>query len=128
MAEAYIPTIEELNLREFLRYRLSLVRIQTGIKNKIHTILGKHNLSFSGTNLFGKKGRKFLEEIKPSLPDQYQENLERYLELLDELKEKLNQADKKAYRLAKQNHQAQLLVTIPGVGKITSFTILAEIG
>lgn len=128
VAEAYIPTIEELELREFLRYRVSLVRIQTGIKNKVHAILGKHNLTFSGTDLFGKKGRRFLEEIKPSLPDQYQENLEKYLELLDELKAKINQADKKAYRLAKENHQAQLLVTIPGVGKITSLTILAEIG
>ena len=41
--------------REILRYRASLVKIQTRVKNKIHTILAKNNVSHSYTDLFGKQ-------------------------------------------------------------------------
>ena len=49
--------------RELLRYRASLVKIQTGIKNKIHTILAKNNLSHDYTDLFGKAGMAFLHSL-----------------------------------------------------------------
>jgi transposase len=42
LPKAYIPTRETRDLRELLRYRASLVRFRTQIKNKIHAILSKN--------------------------------------------------------------------------------------
>lgn len=49
--------------RELLHYWASLVKIQTGIKNKIHTILAKNNISHGYSDLFGKEGMVFLLTI-----------------------------------------------------------------
>ena len=56
---SYVPEkLVRLN-RELLRYRASLVKIQTGIKNKVHTILAKNNISHGYSDLFGKEGTGF---------------------------------------------------------------------
>jgi len=60
--------------RELLRYRASLVKIQTGIKNKIHTILAKNNIGHGYSDLFGKEGTAFLHSL--SLPQNYKMALE----------------------------------------------------
>jgi len=53
--------------RKLFRYRASLVKIQTGVKNKIHTILAKNNVSHSYSDLFGKEGMDFLHSL--TLPE-----------------------------------------------------------
>lgn len=40
--------------RELLRYRASLVRMQTGVKNRVHATLAKNNIDHSFSDLFGK--------------------------------------------------------------------------
>ena len=57
---SYVPDKTVRLNRELLRYRASLVKIQTRVKNKIHTILAKNNVSHSYTDLFGKQGIAFL--------------------------------------------------------------------
>ena len=52
---SYVPERPVRLNRELLRYRASLVKIQTGIKNKIHTVLAKNNIDHSYTDLFGKE-------------------------------------------------------------------------
>ena len=51
--------------RELLRYWASLVKIQTGIKNRVHVILAKNNITHSFSDLFGKQGKDFLSVAKP---------------------------------------------------------------
>jgi len=46
--------------RELLRYRAGLVKIQTGVKNRVHAILAKNN------DLFGKQGKAFLSSLSLS--------------------------------------------------------------
>jgi len=56
---SYVPEKTVRLNRELLRYRASLVKIQTSVKNKIHTILAKNNVNHSYTDLFGKQGMAF---------------------------------------------------------------------
>ena len=46
--------------REWLRYRLALVRIQTGLKNRIHAVLHRHGIVHEFSDLFGRDGRRFV--------------------------------------------------------------------
>jgi transposase len=67
LPKAYIPSRETRDLRELLRYRASLVRFRTQIKNKIHAILSKNGTNSPYSDLFGKAGMVFLKQIELSL-------------------------------------------------------------
>jgi len=56
LPQAYIATKEIRSQRELLRYYMSLVRLRTSIKNRIHAILAKNNIHHGFSDLFGKAG------------------------------------------------------------------------
>lgn len=47
-------------MREVARARIQMVRDQTKTKNRVMAILGKVNLRFAGSDVFGTKGREWL--------------------------------------------------------------------
>ena len=123
---SYVPEKPVRLNRELLRYRASLVKIQTGIKNKIHTILAKNNISHRYSDLFGKEGMTFLHSL--SLPDNYKIALEGYLSVLDTVRREIEVASGRVQLLAKEDRDAMLLMTIPGVGYYSALLIKSEIG
>jgi len=56
---SYVPTKETRMDRELLRYRASLVKLQTGVKNRVHAVLAKNNINHAFSDLFGKVGKDF---------------------------------------------------------------------
>ena len=60
---AYIVDHKTRQERELLRYHISLVKIQTSVKNRIHVILAKHNIHHGFSDLFNKSGREFLKTL-----------------------------------------------------------------
>jgi len=112
--------------RELLRYRASLVKIQTGVKNKIHTILAKNNVSHDYTDLFGKEGMTFLHSL--TVAENYKIALEGYLTILDAVRKEIQLASKKVQQLAEEDHDAVLLMTVPGMGYYSALLAKSEIG
>jgi transposase len=123
---SYVPEKPVRMNRELLRYRASLVKVQTGIKNKIHTILGKNNVNHDYTDLFGKEGMNFLRSLP--LAENYKIALEGYLSVLDTVREQIRAVSGKVQRLAREDQDATLLITIPGVGYYSALLIKSEIG
>jgi transposase len=80
---AYIPPRPVRDTREVLRYRGSLGRLQTQVKNKVHAILSKNGLRPPTQNAFSKRARQFLTQV-PLRPC-YRSALDGYLRLLDAL-------------------------------------------
>ncbi len=80
---AYIPPRPVRDTREVLRYRASLVRLRTQVKNKVHAILAKNGVRTPTKTAFGKKARRFLAQI-PLRPC-YRLALDGYLRLLEAL-------------------------------------------
>lgn len=124
--ESYVPGRQIRMNREMLRYRASLVRIKTGIKNRIHTILAKNNIHHDFTDLFGRKGKEFLRGLE--LADAYKLALDGYLTVLEGLEEEIKLADKQITATAKEDEDAKLLMTIPGVSYYSALLIKSEIG
>ena len=56
------PAVREL--REWLRYRMSLVMTQTALKNRIHAVLHRHGIVHEYSDLFGVAGRWFLNLLE----------------------------------------------------------------
>jgi len=123
---SYVPEKPVRLNRELLRYRASLVKIQTGVKNKIHTILAKNNVSHSYSDLFGKEGMAFLHSL--ALPENYKIALEGYLTVLDVVRREIRLASKKVEQLAEGDRDAMLLMTIPGMGYYSALLTKSEIG
>jgi len=123
---SYVPEKPVRLNRELLRYRASLVKIQTGIKNKIHTILAKNNLSHDYTDLFGKAGMVFLHSLP--LLENYKIALEGYLFVLETVRHEIGGASKRVQQLAEDDQDSMLLMTIPGVGYYSALLIKSEIG
>jgi len=125
ISTVHVSSLETRNLKELLRHRARLVRDATRMKNRIHMLLMKNNHSVPVTDLFGIKGLKYLRCVV--LPHYHQEQLMVYLCLYEELMARIKPLTKSIYTMAKQNPTAQLLMTIPGIGKIIAMFIIAEV-
>jgi len=123
---AYIPPREIRDLRELLRYRGALVRLQTMVKNRIHAILLKHGYQAPVQDVFGVQGREWLTTLP--LRPVYQQALQGFLAILDALRDQISAATTAIDREALTTPAALRLRTLPGVGHYTALLLLAEIG
>lgn len=123
---AYIPPREIRDLRELLRYRAALVRVQTMVKNRIHAILLKHGYQAPVRDVFGVRGREWLETL--ALRPVYQQALQGYLQILAVVREQITAASDTIDHEAQATPQVPTLCTLPGVGHYTALLLLAEIG
>src|SRR3989344_5455851 len=114
------------DLREFMRHRAFLVRLRVRIRNRIHMMLQKHGIICPWTDLFGKSGLLWLKEQQ--LGDVYKRELASLLGLFKELSLHVAERDRECLALAGKSKEAQTIMTIPGIGVVTSLTMLAEIG
>lgn len=125
--EIFVPDEKTIKLRELIRARIYLVKIKTRMKNKIHSLLDKNGFhNHPGTDLFGKAGRNFLRKLTIGKPEEG--IIARYLEIIEKLEENI-----KAFEIIVSNNvddtkEIKLLKSIPGIGKIASHLLLAEIG
>lgn len=126
LPKSYIPPKEIRDLREILRYRASLVRLRTQIKNKIHAILLKNGTSQQFSDLFGKQGIQFLKELP--LRDTYRLALNGYLKALENLSLLIKEVSNIINDLAQDSPDVQLLMTIPGIGAYSAMLIASEVG
>jgi transposase len=123
---AYIPPRAIRDQRELLRYRASLVRLRTQVKNKIAAILTKTGVQTPTKTAFGVKSRRFLATV--SVRACYRLALDGYLRQLAQLTTEIHGADQVIGEHVTADTQAQLLCTIPGIGAYSALLIRSEIG
>ena len=126
LPQAYIPTKPIRDARYLMRYRQNLIYLRTSIKNRVHSIIDNAGIQQSFSDLFGKQGRQFLVQLNLRQP--YTSIIENYLSLIDDLTKRVNKVDNQLRQSLKEDKQAKLLTSIPGVGVITAHIILAETG
>lgn len=124
---AYIPPRPVRDWRELARHRAFLVRLQTRVKNRVHMLLAKRGVTPpSHSDLFGVAGRQWLTHVV--LPEPYSAMRSRYLAVLDHLRTQLREVERTIAQTVTPLPAAQLLETIPGIGRYLALLILAEIG
>jgi transposase len=128
LPEVWIPPSELRDQRELLRLRIFLVRMRTRVKNRIHGTLARHNVQIPGAELFGAEARLQLGSRLPELPVHSREAVEQELATLDFLEIQIKSAEKRLEKIMKVSVEADLLKTLPCVGKILSMVLMLEIG
>ena len=125
---AYAAPREIRDLRTYIRHRDWLITQRTRAKNRVHAMLAYYNLVSPVTDLFGAKGREFLDECLPTLRPAARTVVRDSLDLIDHLNRNIEELENAIELTPEQKKQIKLLTTMPGVGKITATVILAEIG
>jgi len=128
LPEVWIPPSELRDQRELLRMRIFLVHLKTRVKNRIHGTLARHNVVVPGADLFGVASRLRLEARLPELPLHCREAIQRELATLDFLETQIASAEHELEAIMKVSAEADLLKTLPCVGKILSMVLMLEIG
>ncbi len=125
---AYAAPKEFRDLRLYTRHRSWLIKHRTQAKNRIQAVLASYNLVSPVSDLFGVKGRIFLEEVMEELRSAAQRVITDNLDLIDQLDELVKELEEEIPLTEEQAHNIKILMSMPGVGKVTALTILAEIG
>jgi len=125
LPEAWIAPQATRDLRALLRHRASLVRLSTMAKNRIHAVLADRGIR-QQTGLWTGIGRVWLAELE--LPPTQRAIVEDYLALLDGLAEPITRLDHQIATLARADPRVQALMVLPGIGRLTAMTLVAEIG
>jgi transposase len=118
---SYLPPPEIRELRDIVRQRAYLVKLRTELKNKIHAILARHWIEPPYKNIFTQQGTHWLHTL--SIP-----GIQRYLPILENLEDQITDSSTQISQIAHENRDAQLLMTIPGIGSYSALLLIAEIG
>src|SRR5690242_10913631 len=125
LPEAWIAPAKVRQLRALLRHRISLVRLATQTRNRIHAVAADHGYDRSASYWTGP-GRGWLAELE--LPAASREIITGCLAVIDGLAPAIDRIDGELHQFAKADPRVKVLRTLPGVGEFTALVMVAEIG
>jgi transposase len=125
LPEAWIAPAKVRQLRALLRHRISLVRLATQLRNRIHAVAADHGYDRSASYWTGP-GRGWLAEL--DLPAASREIITDCLAVIDGLAPVIDRIDGELHARAKADPRVRVLRTLPGVGEFTALVMVAEIG
>jgi transposase len=127
VATIYYPPPHVRELRELCRYRLGLVRVRTGLKQRIHALLVRQGVIDPGlSNLWQGQGAQWLARVQ--LPGRAGESLAGLRQLLRQVSEHVSLVERQVTAEATEDVIVAALQRLPGIGSILWLTIRAEIG
>jgi transposase len=118
------PPVANEEQRQLVLHRCRLVRMRSRIKNQLDSIAKNEGLTAS--RKWSTKRRQQVENLP--LTGWYAERRADLLGLLDALEARIKPLDEAVQAAAKQNVEAQLLMTHPGVGPMVSLAYVLIIG
>ena len=122
----WLPTPELRAERERSRWRLHLVKYRSILKSRVHSTLIAFGHQVPMADLFGLAGRRLLAELE--IPEPWRGHVDASVQLIDDLELRISQIERELKRSGADHRYLPLLMTAPGIGWITGFTIAAEIG
>src|SRR6266705_3746599 len=125
LPEAWIAPAKVRQLRALLRHRISLVRLGTQLRNRIHAVAADHGYDRSASYRAGP-GRGWLAEL--DLPPASREIVTDCLAVMDGLAPVIDRIDGELHQHARGDPRVKVLRTLPGVGEFTALVMVAEIG
>lgn len=126
LPEAWVAPPEVRELREEVRYRHKLTRLQTGLKCQVHQVLGKEGVIPPTKGIWWSGGQRWLDELQ--LADAYTNRIESVRELIELNAREIVQADTRIHMRLKGHPGYEAIQQIAGVGRVLGAVFVAEIG
>lgn len=128
LPEVWIPPAELRDQRELLRLRMFLVQQRTRFKNRIQGALARYNIQLAVQDVFGAEGRRRLGMRLAELPQHTRQSVELELVTMDFVEIQIEEVEKRLEVIMRASAEADLLKTLPYVGRILSMVMALEIG
>lgn len=125
--EVWVPALEVRELRAFISYRNRLVKTGVMIRNRLQSLLHKHNLLLSETGLLDPAWWEAQEKISALEKLQIRQELV-LLQDVEKLKIAVDEELQRQSTSSLWNKPALRLMQLPGVGFVVAMTVLSAIG
>lgn len=125
----WVPPHHVRELRELTGHRSKLVGERNKLKNQLHQVLHKHNLSSPAGGPFTQARRNWWGEL--SLNEVEKMKIAQYWQSIDHLNQQIRETESLiVQRSANESwlEMMTLIMQLPGIGLYTGMTILAAIG
>jgi transposase len=127
VVRVYYPPLAIRQLRELCRYRATLVRMRTALKQRLHALVVRQGLAAPRvSDLFGVRGRQWLEMTH--LDGWAGQSFAGLYALYQVTETHLEPVEATVRSVAHQDAVARALDQIPGVGAVLGLMIRAEVG
>lgn len=125
--EVWVPPAHVRELRAFISYRNRLVKMATMIRNRLNSLLHKHNLLLPKEGILDQAWWESQSSISPLEQMQIRQELA-LLEAISKNKAAVDEELGKQSTGAMWGKSALQLMQLPGVGVIVAMTVLSAIG
>jgi len=126
LPEAWIAPHEVRELRELTRYRQKLVGLRTSCKDQVHGVLAKPGIPVACSDIFGKAGAAWLDQL--GLPQPYAGKVTSLRHLAGELTTEITMLGDVIASLLAGDRGYQVIQQLPGIGPVLAAVIIAGIG
>jgi transposase len=129
LAEVWTPDEQTRVRRRLISRRCHLVRQRVREKNQVHATLQRQlNERPPMTDVFGVKGRVWLQRQRAGLPLDEQHTVDACLRQIDFLEREIELVDRQVAEQVLASDDIRRLMTLPGVSGVTATALMAAIG
>jgi transposase len=125
VAESYVPPADLREIRGLVRHRLSLVKMRTMVKNKVHALTDKYGYRCEFSDMFGKSGLAWLRTLEIGELDRLV--LQNHLSHVESINLQIGRVDEAIRRKACLDEDVCLLLSLYGIDVYSALLIRSEI-
>jgi len=126
IAESYVPPKEMREIRALVRHRLSLVKMRTMLKNRVHAITDRYGYRCECSDMFGRSGREWLESLELAPLDKLM--LGNHMRHMESINDQIRAVDEAIRERASKDGDVRLLLSMTGIDVCTALLIRSEVG
>ena len=116
LPESWIPPHSIRELRELVRYRHKLSQLRTGLKNRVHAVLGEEGVIPHLVTLWGPAGGRFLDETHRG--DAYGYRVGSLRDLIGRYEREIKLLDGHIHHQLKDHREYRAIQQLSGVGRV----------
>lgn len=129
ISEVWVPPQHVRELRALIAHRKRLISQRTSAKNRLHSILHRHNLVPPSGRPFSDDNRSWWDDL--TLPSSEKLRLRQDWTIIEHLTDLIAEVELELTHLSVSPDwadQVPFLIQLPGIGLLTAMTILSAIG
>jgi transposase len=125
----WVPPNHVRELRALVSHRRRLVKQRTAAKNRLHSVLHRHNVTPLAGDLFSESSQEWWSNLP--VPKSELLRARQDLSIIDHLNTLITEVDAQLAQQSKSKYwadQVPFLIQLPGIGLLSAMTILSAIG
>lgn len=126
LPEAWVAPPETRELRELVRYRAKAVRLRSGLKAQVHSVMGKEGILPGLNDMFGPGGQALLDAME--MAPNYTARVGSLRGLIEAYDREIEMLERQIHRQLRRDPGYNAIQAIPGVGRTIAAIMVAEIG